>query len=79
MMEVYYEKYPKDKFKVLGVEIPFSFEIEDVGVPIIGCMDLILQDQSGSVVIVDHKTSNKAKSKSDVDKSLQLTFVSHGC
>lgn len=74
LMEVFMDNLPQDDFKVVGIEIPFCFEIAGVSVPLIGSIDLNLQDSSGKYIIVDHKTCNKAYSKSDVDKSLQLTL-----
>jgi putative RecB family exonuclease len=74
LMEVYLDNLPQNDFKVVGIEVPFRFEIPGVPVPIIGCIDLILQDEHGTVIIVDHKTCNKSYSRSDVDKSLQLTI-----
>lgn len=71
---MYYEQRPSDDTKVIGTEIPFSFEIEGVEVPIIGAIDLIEEDEQGNLIIVDHKTAARAYSKQDIDRSLQMTL-----
>lgn len=72
ILETYYRECPKDDFRVLATEEAFSFEIEGLPIPIIGVMDLIEEDE-GTVIIVDFKTSCRAYSRDDIDKSLQLT------
>lgn len=70
----YYHKLPDDNFKVLAIEEPFIFHLDGLSVPIIGVFDLIEEDESGTIIIVDFKTSSKAYSIDEVDKSLQLTI-----
>ena len=75
LLTVYFENLPEDNFQVLAIEEPFSFRIPGIEVPFIGCIDLILEDEeSGTLIISDFKTSSKAYSAADVDKSLQLTL-----
>lgn len=75
LIATYYRELPPDDFKVLGTEMAFKIEIAGLDVPIIGVMDLILMDpESNQIIIVDHKTSSKAYSKDDIEKSLQLTL-----
>jgi len=73
LLTVYFQEYPKDNFKILGTEIPFSFQLPDVPIPIIGVMDLVEEDEGGNIIIVDHKTASRAYSKDDIDKCLQMT------
>ena len=40
----------------------------------IGAFDLVMEDESGVITIVDHKTSSRAYADSDVDKSMQMTL-----
>lgn len=72
LLSTYYQKVPNDNFKVLALEEPFAFRLDNLPVPIIGFIDLIEEDESGTIIIVDFKTSSKAYSIDDVDKSLQL-------
>lgn len=74
LLSAYYAKLPRDDFTVLAIEEPFSFRIPDLPVPIIGVLDLIEQDESGSVVITDWKTASKSYAEDDINKSLQLTI-----
>jgi len=73
LLAAYYQDVPQDSFKVLQTEYPFSFTMEGVPVPIIGVMDLIEEDDGGNVVITDFKTSSRAYSTDEIDKSFQLT------
>lgn len=74
LLALYCHEIPEDGFKVLGTEIPFSLRVESVDVPVIGVMDLILEDDSGTVIIVDHKTISRSYSQTEIDQSLQLTL-----
>ena len=63
---------------ILGIEKPFSFTLEGLPIPIIGVCDLILEDPHGTITIVDHKTTLRAYSKTQIDNSLQLTVYHLG-
>jgi putative RecB family exonuclease len=74
LLTAWYENLADDNFKVIAIEEPFSIDIENLDVPIIGVTDLIEEDESGAVIITDFKTSSKAYSIDQVDKNQQLTF-----
>jgi putative RecB family exonuclease len=74
LIATYYHKLPEDDFTVLGIEEPFSFTIPGVPIPFIGVIDLVEEDESGTVIISDFKTSSKAYTVDEVDSSLQLTL-----
>jgi len=74
LLTAYYHKLPEDNFKVLAIEQPFRFTIENLPVSIIGIVDLIEEDESGTIIITDFKTSSRAYSLDEVDKNLQLTI-----
>jgi len=70
-----YNKIQDDnKLKVIGVEEPFSFMVEGCSVPILGYIDLLEQDDSGTLIITDWKTSGRAYSNDEVDRNFQLTL-----
>ncbi len=71
LISVWYGKI--DNFQVLGVEEPFILNLPDLSIPLIGYIDLIEEDESGTVIITDWKTSGRAYSNEEVDKSMQLT------
>jgi putative RecB family exonuclease len=74
LLKPWYENLTDDNFKVLAIEEPFSFEIDDLEVPIISVTDLIEEDECGTIILTDFKTSSKAYSVDQVDKNQQLTF-----
>ena len=63
---------PSDNFRILAIEEPFSFTIENLPIPIIGVIDLVEEDEE-TIIISDLKTASKAYSASDIDKKMQLT------
>jgi putative RecB family exonuclease len=74
LLTVYHNKIPEDTFTIIGVEEPFSFMIGSCPVPIIGAIDLIEEDESGTLIITDWKTSGRAYSTDEVDRNFQLTL-----
>jgi putative RecB family exonuclease len=74
LFTTYYNKIPADDFRVLAIEEAFSFKIEGLDIPIIGAMDLVEEDNAGTIIITDWKTAGKAYSNDDVDKNFQLTL-----
>ena len=74
LLAAYYHKCPHGEFTVLGVEETFSFSPECCPVPVIGAVDLIEEDESGAIIIVDWKTSGRAYSADEVDRNFQLTL-----
>ncbi len=73
LLTVYYMKQQDDNFKVLGIEEAFSFHIPGIEIPIIGAMDLIEEDEAGTIIITDFKSSKKSYSASEIDQNQQLT------
>jgi putative RecB family exonuclease len=73
LLAAYYSDIPQDSFKVLETEAPFSFTIEGVPLPIIGVIDLIEEDEGDNIIITDFKTTSRAYSAEEIDKSFQLT------
>jgi putative RecB family exonuclease len=74
LLTVWYEKLPKDDFKILSIEEAFTFTIPEVPLAIIGATDLVEEDPSGAIIVTDFKTSGKAYSIDEVDKNPQLTI-----
>ena len=73
LLTAYYNKSSWREFECIGIEEPFSFMIEGCVFPIIGSIDLIEKDESGTIVINDFKTSSRAYSADEVDRNFQLT------
>ncbi len=64
--------------KVIAVEVPFEFKLEhpqtgeEFQVPIKGIIDLIEEDESGTLWIVDHKTASRSYTEQQVEGDLQM-------
>jgi putative RecB family exonuclease len=74
LLSAWFNKLPDDSFEVIGVEEAFTFKIPELSVPIIGAMDLLEQDDSGTVIITDFKTSSRAYSADEIDQNVQMTL-----
>ena len=74
LLTVWYAKVPDDNYNILGIEEAFSFYLPDIPIPFIGAMDLIEEDEAGTIIITDYKTSGKRYSLSDVEQNQQLTL-----
>ena len=74
LLKVFYERQQDQGYKVLAIEEAFAFTIEGIDIPIIGITDLIEEDESGTIIVTDYKTSNRAYSADEVDKNFQLTL-----
>ena len=72
LLSAWYHALPDDDFSVVGVEEAFSVKLPGIDIPIIGAMDLIEEDESGTVIITDWKTTARAYSADEVDKNMQL-------
>ena len=64
--------------RVIAIEVPFEFRLEnpetgdEFPIPIKGVIDLIEEDESGTLWVVDHKTSSRAFSEHQLNADLQL-------
>jgi len=74
LLTAWYHKLPQDDFRVLAIEEAFSFTIPGLPVPVIGVIDVVEEDDSGTIVITDWKTSGRAFSTDEVDSNMQLTI-----
>lgn len=74
LLTTWYDSRPGEQYRLIAVEEPFSFTVPGVPVPIIGGMDLVEEDPSGTIIITDHKTPAKAMAEKDVHINQQLTI-----
>jgi putative RecB family exonuclease len=64
--------------RVIAVEVPFEFKLEHpktgekFHIPIKGIIDLVEEDESGTLWVVDHKTASRAYTDQQVDGDLQM-------
>lgn len=76
LLEAFFTKLDVSDFTILAVEEAFSFTMPGLDIPIIGVYDLVLEDPSGVITIVDHKTAAKAYSTRDLNDNFQATVYS---
>jgi putative RecB family exonuclease len=73
LMKTFAESASTDDYQILAIEEPFVYPVEGIEVPLIGVMDLIEEDESGTVIITDYKTSGKSYTSNQVDRNFQMT------
>ncbi len=74
MLTIYYQNLPEVDFTILAVEEAFSFTIDTIPVPIIGVYDLVIEDSSGVITVVDHKTAGRAYGNDEIEKNFQMSL-----
>ena len=74
LLRAFSRELPQEDCKILGVEQPFTCELEGLPVPLIGIYDLVLEDPAGTITIVDHKTASKSYTMADANQNLQMTI-----
>ncbi len=78
LIDAYVESYPSDSYTPIAIEEPFIFQPKGLDVPLIGIMDLIEEDEDGTIIITENKTSGKAYSDVQIHQNLQLTSYQIG-
>jgi len=73
LLTAWYSKLTDDAFNVLAIEEAFCFFVPEIPIPIIGAMDLIEEDEAGTLIITDFKTSARSYSRDEVEQNQQLT------
>lgn len=76
LLETFYNNVDLSGMEIIGVELPLSTLITG-DINLVGSIDLLLKDLNRSLIIVDTKTSSRAKSQSDIDNDLQFSGYSH--
>ncbi|MGD9900096.1 MAG: RecB family exonuclease [Calditrichaceae bacterium] len=73
MLQEFMKRMPENDATIVAIEEPFAMHIEGLDIPLIGVMDLVEEDEDGTLTITDYKTSKKSMAIKDVDSSFQLT------
>ena len=76
LIRVFGESIPQScmqKHTVIAIEEAFEFHLQGLPIPMIGVMDLVEEDDQGSIYIIDYKTSSAAYSADKVKTHFQLT------
>ena len=74
LISLYYDHMVQSPYAVIGVEEAFTFTMEGVDVPIIGIIDLIEEDESGTIIVSDTKTAKQSFNDEKIDRNFQLTL-----
>jgi putative RecB family exonuclease len=74
LLSAWFDKLPKDDFKILGIEEGFVFYVPGLDIPIVGFIDLLEEDENRTVILTDFKTAGKIYSSDEIDKNIQLTL-----
>jgi putative RecB family exonuclease len=74
LLTAWFNTLPADNFTVIAVEEAFVFEIDKMPLPIVGAIDLVEEDDSGTIIITDHKTTGRAYSIDEIDQNPQITI-----
>jgi putative RecB family exonuclease len=82
MLEVFHEQTSLARCTIEAVELPLSASLynadgKSMDIQLVGIIDLLLRDEKGKFVVVDHKTSSQAKSQAAIDDDLQATAYSY--
>jgi len=82
LLKTFYESIDLTGMEIVDVELPLSATLytEDAQateLKLIGIIDLLLMDDKGQIIAVDHKTAANKYAKSSVDENLQLTAYSY--
>ena len=82
LIQTFYESIDLAGYRIVDVELPLSAKLYDengqcTDFKLIGFLDLLLMDDNGNLVAVDHKTSSKPYAQSSVDADLQLSSYSY--
>jgi len=72
LLTAWYMNLKDDNYTVLSIEEAFSFYIPGIDVPVIGATDLREEDEAGTIIITDFKTSGRAYSIDEVDNNFQM-------
>ena len=82
MLQVLHQEANLAGHRIEGVEMPLSaplynHEGQEMDIQLMGIIDLLLRDNKGNLIAIDHKTAKQPKSQSSVDSDLQLTAYSY--
>lgn len=74
LLSTWFSKRPNDNYNIIGIEEAFSFHLPGIELPFIGAMDLIEEDEAGTIIITDFKTAGRKYSTDEIDQNQQLTL-----
>jgi putative RecB family exonuclease len=82
MLKAFYETVDLDGMRIVDAELPLSATLYDEngldqGIRLVGVIDLLLMNEAGELIVIDHKTAAQKKSQTAVDDDSQMTAYSY--
>jgi len=82
MLKAFYETVDLSGMEIIDVELPLSATLytekgEATDLKLIGAIDLLLRDETGQIVAVDHKTAARAMAQATADEDNQMTAYAY--
>ena len=82
MLAAFYENVDLSRMEIIAVELPLSATLytaqgKATDFKLIGVIDLLLRDDTGQIVAVDHKTAARAMSQTTADEAPQMTAYAY--
>jgi len=74
LLAAWFSNLDDNNYRVLAIEEAFTFDLADIPVPVIGAIDLVEEDESGTIIITDFKTSKRSYSANEIDSNMQMTL-----
>lgn len=73
MIQAFLDGHDQEE-EVLSVEEKFEIRLPGLAVPVQGRVDAVMEDPSGTITVIDYKTSSTRPTQIDVDHNLQMTL-----
>jgi len=74
LMTAWYTNQEKNNYQVIAIEEAFTFDLPDIPMPIIGAIDLVEEDDAGTIIITDFKSAKRKFSATQIDRNMQMTI-----
>lgn len=74
LLSTWFSKKPDDNYNIIGIEKCFSLHLPGIPIHFIGAIDLVEEDEAGTIIITDFKTAGRKYSTDEVDQNEQLTL-----
>lgn len=82
LLRAFYDTVGLDGMRIVDAELPLSATLYDEngmdqGIRLVGVIDLLLMNEAGELIVIDHKTAAQKKSQAAVDDDTQMTAYAY--
>ena len=82
LLKAFYESTDTNGYEIIGIELPLTARLftengEVTEFMLAGILDLVLRDENGQIIVVDHKTASKPMAQKTADDDNQMTAYSY--